>query len=308
MRDVLQSLERWSAEGRRFALATVIDTWGSSPRPTGSVMAVRDDGLVCGSVSGGCVEGAVIQEAMAALKDGRPRRLKFGAADAQTLWEVGLACGGGIEVFVEPDPDRQKPHLWQEIVAQIRNNERCAVTIDLATGERLNGIEPAPDRFVQEFPPRERLLIFGASHIAVPLVGLAKTLGFESVLADPRSQLLVLERFPVPPDRTLPMWPDEALRQVDLTPDTFAVVLSHDPKIDDAALAILLRSPVAYIGALGSRTTQAKRRQDLAALGFTEEELDRIHGPVGLEIGAATPEEIALSIAAQIVQVRRAPR
>jgi xanthine dehydrogenase accessory factor len=312
MRDILQTLEDWTCQGHRFALATVTETWGSSPRPVGSMMAVRHDGLVCGSVSGGCVEGAVIDEALAALDHGQPRRLTFGALDENALWELGLSCGGTIKVWIDPDPAGRHPEIWSELLRRIKADQPCALSVNLSTGERTLGeilelqTGEEGNTFTQTFQSRERLIIVGASHIALPLISFARELGFETVLVDPRSDLIREERFPCRPDRIINSWPRQAFDQIGLTTSTYVVTLTHDPKIDDAALALALASDVAYIGALGSRTTQAKRRTDMAQLGFSEAHLNRIHGPVGLPIGARTPQEIALSIIAEIVQVRRA--
>jgi len=292
-------------------------------------MGVREDGLVCGSVSGGCVETAVIEASIAALSDGKPRELKFEAISEDSIWEVGLSCGGQIQIWVDPDPVGLNPEQWRSISARVTADDPTVLITSLdppgkqiwSPGEDdpLGGaVQNAYQRrssseievegkrfFLNVLAARERLLIVGSVHIAVPLVKFASLLGFETVVADPRSAFASTDRYPTSPDRIVVAWPEEAFKQIGLTPDTFAVVLTHDPKIDDVALAILLKSPVAYIGALGSRVTQAKRKELLKGLGFTDEDLARIHGPIGLNIGAKSPEEIALSIMAEIVQVRR---
>lgn len=306
MRDVLPTLLTWHRAGHRFATAIVTQTWGSSPRPVGAMMGIRDDGSVVGSVSGGCVESAVIHAALEALADGQPRMIDFGSLTDEQVWEVGLSCGGRIRVWIDPLPTTRAN--WSELPKQ-----RTVYVTDLETGERTltdsdATVEQSHERdglFYQVVSPPERLLIVGAVHIAVPLVRLAKSLDFDVVVVDPRSALANWERFPDPPDEIIVAWPDDALPSLSLDESVYAVVLTHDPKIDDAALVHLLRSPVAYIGALGSRATQAKRRAFLLASGFSETEIDRIHGPVGLNIGARSPEEIALSIMAEIVHVRR---
>ncbi|MCC7229450.1 MAG: XdhC family protein [Fimbriimonadaceae bacterium] len=332
MRDVLPTLLEWADAGYRFALATVTHTWGSSPRPLGSVMGVREDGVTCGSVSGGCVETTVIQAAATALGDGQWQELVFGALSADELWEVGLSCGGKIQVWLDPDPVNRNPAQWDRLVRALQSNEPCllatrlspcqswlwpgadalpewvAIEAEIAMKKgRSAEVERDGERFfLQAFTPREQLLIVGAVHIAVPLVQFARTLGFETIVIDPRAQFATAERFPVPPDRFVVEWPESALAGLEITSATSVVVLTHDPKIDDVALAMLLRSPARYLGALGSRTTQRRRRETLAADGFSEDEIQRIHGPIGLAIGAKTPEEIALSILAEIVQVRHA--
>ncbi|MCB8932986.1 MAG: XdhC family protein [Fimbriimonadaceae bacterium] len=338
MRAVAGAVLEWTAEGRRFALATVVQTRGSSPRPTGACMAVRDDGLSVGSVSGGCVEGAVITEALSVLGDGRPRLLEFGEA-SDDGWEVGLSCGGGIQVWVErPALEEDGPDGtgWWDVLRMADEGLACVRVASLdpnrpthlvwsPTGASSGGLLPAVEAarsawgrredgvaevegvpcFVHVMPAPDRLLIVGAVHIAVPLVRLARDLGFTSVVVDPRAAFATAERFPDPPDLLVAEWPQDALCGFPPDEETYAILLTHDPKIDDPALEILLRSPAPYIGALGGRSTQASRRERMRAKGFSEEDLDRIRGPVGLAIGARTPEEIALAILAEIVQVKR---
>jgi xanthine dehydrogenase accessory factor len=292
-------------------------------------MGVREDGAVVGSVSGGCVESAVIQAGLECLASGSPRLLDFGALSDESVWEVGLSCGGRIQVWVDPDPMRRL--VWRKIVSQINCDQSAALITrvepfdqwadptDVGPASLVDPVEQAIQSgqstefeadghrfFVQVFPLRERLVIVGAVHIAIPLVKFAKELGFQTIVIDPRPQLATPERFAVEPDTIIPMWPEKALAGINLTEESYCVVLTHDPKIDDVALAAFLRSPARYIGALGSRVTQEKRRRELLSQGFTENDLARIHGPVGLDIGARSPEEIALSIMAEIVQVRRA--
>jgi xanthine dehydrogenase accessory factor len=333
LRDILPTLRRWRNDGRRYALATVVQTWGSSPRPTGSVMGIADDGMVVGSVSGGCVETAVMEAAQKTLETGIPQMLDFGALSDESVWEVGLSCGGRIQVWVESDPYNSVP--WRGCAEQVEQGSSCALITQYASDRRWAWMPDAPypddlphrvwdrageavasrqsqevedDYFILALPRPERVIVVGAVHIAIPLVALAKAIGFEVIVVDPRPTLAKPDRFSSPPDQLMPVWPLEALASLSPRESDYAVVLTHDPKIDDAALAILLKSPVKYIGALGSRTTQAKRRQWLMESGFTEEDLKRIHGPVGLAIGARTPEEIAVSIVAEIVQVRNADR
>jgi len=306
MCDVLPTLLTWHRVGHRFATAIVTQTWGSSPRPVGAMMGIREDGHVVGSVSGGCVESAVIQAALDALQAGKPRMLDFGSLTDEQVWEVGLSCGGRIRVWVDPSPTTREG--WD-----VLPKARTVYVTDLETGVRSVVDDPTlresherEGLFYHVVSPRERLLIVGAVHIAIPLVRFAKSLDFEVVVVDPRSALATAERFPDAPDQMIVGWPDDVLPSLTLDASTYAVVLTHDPKIDDAALVHFLRSRVAYIGALGSRVTQAKRRAFLLESGFSDAEIDRIHGPVGLNIGARSPEEIALSIMAEIVQVRRA--
>lgn len=311
MRDLLPKLAEWREADHRFATATVVKTWGSSPRPVGAMLAVRDDGLLIGSVSGGCVEAVVQEAARDALAQGSPRRLVFPQIAERDVWEVGLTCGGRLEVWIEPEPD-QDP-VWRSAAEAVTQNRPVVLVTRYEPYARWITTEPSETGeieiagelcFVQAIRPRDRLLIVGASHIALPLIQMAKVLDFECILIDPRRGLLDPERFREGPDQVLPGWPQQALPELELTDATYAVLLSHDPKIDDPALEILLRSPAAYIGVLGSRATQAERRESLRARGATEDQLARIHGPIGLNIGARSPEEIAVAILAEIVQVR----
>lgn len=340
MRDIFQDISEWVAAGDAFALATVVKTWGSAPRQAGSAMAVAGDMRVAGSVSGGCVEGAVIEEARKVLKDGIPRLLNFGVSD-ETAWSVGLSCGGKIEVLVEKhlafSGDESERRIWQTLREAIGSNQPAILLTHLdpekhrhllifPDGSQIGDwgyLNAAANRqalenyrrrqsecvviegepvFAQVFPRKSRLLIIGAGHIAVPLVKFAKELDFETLVIDPRKIFASIERFPIPPDELRCDWPQTALTETDVNEDTHAALLTHDPKIDDPALHILLNSKAAYIGALGSGKTHQKRCQRLREAGFPEEAISRIRGPVGLDIGASTPAEIALSIVAEIVK------
>lgn len=323
MRDIIDEVEAWSEAGHRFALAVVTQTWGSSPRPAGSWMAVCDDGVMVGSVSGGCVEGAVAEAALKTLESGEPDWLTFEGIDPEDLWKVGLSCGGRIRVLVLPP---KATEVWMRAASLVKedaafvivtNGDRTALWPDecFDLGEparRLAERSMSSQATLEEdgfaaVPniPRPTLLIVGAVHIAQSLIGFARELGFRTRVIDPRSRLALAEQFASAPDEIEVQWPHLVLSPDALDANVFAVLLTHDPKIDDPALRILLRSKVAYIGALGSRATQAQRRERLLAEGFTEEEVARIHGPIGLPLGAKTPAEIALSIIAEIVQVKR---
>ncbi|MDE2182087.1 MAG: XdhC family protein [Alphaproteobacteria bacterium] len=326
--DALFAAERWLKEGRRVALGTVVNTWGSAPRPAGSQIVVRDDGAFVGSVSGGCVEGAVIEAARAAIGDGRVRHLEFGVQDVQA-WSVGLACGGRIEIFVEPVAGDAARRALTALNNARRADRSMARALDLKTGEaRL--IDPSTDTsdlgraaaaathadrstsvdvegrswFLAVSNPPVDLMIVGAVHVAQSLATMAMLLGLHVRIIDPRSSFATAERFPG--FCLTPEWPDEALARVPLGHRSAVVTLSHDPKIDDPALAIALRSPAFYIGALGSKRTHAARLSRLRDQGFDDAVLARVHGPVGLAIGAKTPEEIAVSILAQIIERLRA--
>jgi xanthine dehydrogenase accessory factor len=299
--QLLAAGQRWLEAGHRAAIATVLATWGSAPRRVGSHLVVRDDGLFEGSVSGGCVEGEVLAVGQALAASGGARRLEFGVAD-ETAWTVGLACGGRIEVLVQALDDAAFPPDLLARVADARAAGRTiALVTDPASGRTAEGSEGA---FIRRYDPPLRLMIVGAVHIAQALVPMARALGYAPLVVDPRGTFAAGPRFEgVEVD---PRWPDEALR--DWKPDAASAVvaLTHDPKLDDPALAAALRSEAFYVAALGSRKNQAKRLERLRAEGFDPITLARIHGPAGLPIGAANPAEIALSIAAQMVERFRA--
>jgi len=289
----------------RMALATVIATWGSAPRPRGSHMLVHEDGRFEGSVSGGCVEGEVLHAAAATIDDGHTRRLSYGVTD-DTAWEVGLPCGGSIELLVQPVTiDSFDPALFHKIADTRGRGGRIALTTDFASGRTVVGDDPGEERFVNIYAPPRRLLIVGAVQIAQSLAAITRALDIVPTLIDPRGRFLTEERFPgVDLDDR---WPDEAIMACKPDAATAVVTLSHDPKIDDPALIAGLNSPAAYIAALGSRRSHAKRLERLAAAGVLPADLERIDAPAGLDIGAQGPAEIALSIAAGMIQAFRKP-
>jgi xanthine dehydrogenase accessory factor len=307
----------WHQAGRGAVLATVIETWGSAPRRAGSQLAVSGDGLIMGSVSGGCVEGAVVEEAALALADGQARVLTFGVSDADAF-AVGLACGGTIRVLVEPiGPTGLPAEMLTSIVAARAEKRALAYAVHLESWERSLGHDAAlaeslrldragmaeDGRFILPYNPPLRLIIVGAVHIAQALVGMARLCGWAPVVIDPRTSFGAAARFPG--ETLLDSWPDEALES--LAPDarTAVVTLTHDPKLDDPAIHAALASDCFYLGCLGSKRTQAKRLDRLRAAGLPESQIARIHAPVGLDLGAANPGEIALSVMAQITQVLR---
>ncbi|VVT05988.1 XshC-Cox1-family protein [Sphingomonas sp. EC-HK361] len=293
---VLAAASAW--KGEPLALATVVSTWGSAPRPRGSHMIVHADGRFEGSVSGGCVETDILAAAAGVIA-GEPFQLKtYGVADA-AAWEVGLPCGGEISVLVQPvSAEGFDPELFDRIAEARDAGQALTVTTDLDSGQSsLRPLEGSA--FVNRYDPPRRLLIVGAVQIAQSLAALAQTLGIEVLVIDPRARFLTNERFPgvTLDDR----WPDEAVAAYAPGPATAVVTLSHDTKIDDPALIAALAAPTAYVGALGSRRSHAARRERLAAAGVSETHLDRIDAPVGLDIGAVGPSEIALSIAAAMI-------
>lgn len=291
----------WQRAGHRVAIATVISTWGSAPRRVGAHLAVRGDGLFAGSVSGGCVEADVILAAQDMIAAGSGHALlEFGVAD-DVAWRAGLACGGRIAILVQRLADDGLPTaLVARVLAATAAGDGVTLSSDPATGRAWEG---TGGPFERPYPPPRRLFIIGAVHIAQALVPLATALGIAPTVIDPRAMFAERERFAdLQLDRR---WPDEAL--ADMKPNTASalVALTHDPKIDDVALACGLRSRAFYIAALGSRKNHAARLERLATQGFGPDDLARIHGPAGLAIGAANPAEIALSIAAQLTAAWR---
>lgn len=311
----------WHDAGRGAVLATVVQTWGSAPRQAGSQLAISGAGEIMGSVSGGCVEAAVIVEALDALADGQPRLLSFGVAD-ETAFEVGLACGGTIEVLVEPVGD-ELPCLPIEVLRKIvaarsaRNPVGCVT--DLTTWTRHIATPEEPDladrfrrdqsgrddagRLVTLHNPPLQLVVVGGVHIAQALLPMARLAGYAPVLVDPRDAFASDLRFPG--ETLIHEWPDEALGAIGLDARTAVVTLTHDAKLDDPAIIAALHSDVFYLGCLGSTRTHAKRLERLRAAGLSEAQLARIHAPVGLNIGARNPAEIALATLVQITGALR---
>ncbi len=340
MRDLLPDIEHWRQAGKHVALATIVQVYGSALQPLGAKMACTSAGDIAGSVSGGCIEGAVLEEAQKAIKSGAPKLLEYGIAD-ESAWEIGLACGGKIQVFVEPLPAEiytsLKPCLdtgqlvaLATIIAGPGLGSKLLVWPDGRTqgnlgsadltksivryaAERLATHDPGrasfdaagepAEVFIDVFPPPPRLIIVGAVHIAIPLVTFAKTLGFHTIVVDARSAFATRERFPHA-DELIIEWPSTAMEKLCMDEATYVVAVTHDDKLDVPALQAALASPARYVGVLGSTTAHAKRVQTLKQLGASDEQLARIHAPIGLKVGAIGPEEIALSIIAEMVAVR----
>ncbi|MFK7945364.1 MAG: XdhC family protein [Paracoccaceae bacterium] len=311
----------WHKAGSGAALATVIQTWGSAPRPVGSQLAVSGAGEIMGSVSGGCVEGAVMAEAIEALDDGRCRILEFGVSD-DDAFAVGLACGGTIRVMVEPVGQGSGPgaDLLEQIVkAREARNALGLETDTEAWTRRLIGYEERPEafdgdrsgfddagsRFLWVSNPALRLAIVGGVHIAQPLCQMACLAGYDVTLIDPREAFASPARFPG--ETLVHDWPDAALLKHGLDHRTAVVTLTHDPKLDDPALQAALGAPVFYIGALGSTRTHAKRVTRLTEAGFSADLIARIDAPIGVDIGAKSPSEIAISVMAELTERLRRP-
>ncbi|MGD9293674.1 MAG: XdhC family protein [Roseobacter sp.] len=306
----------WHETGRGAVLATVVETWGSAPRRVGAQLVVAGDGEMQGSVSGGCVEGAVVLEATEALEKGEQRMLEYGVSDGDAF-AVGLACGGTIRILVEPVGPVLPVSVLRDLVEARAVRRPIAYEVTLSSGARRlvqdayperfttdrSGFEAEGDVFVAIHNPPLRLVIVGAVHIAQALVPMARIAGYDPVVIDPRGAFGSEARFPG--ERLVADWPDEALEQIGLDTRTALVLLTHDPKLDDPALHIALRSTCFYIGALGSRRTHAARVARLEDAGFSPDEIARIHAPIGLDIGASGPPEIAVSILAEMVQSLR---
>lgn len=305
MKDIAAELRNWDRTGERIALATVIETWGSSPRPLGAKLAVTGSGKMAGSVSNGCIEGAVFEVAQKVLETGVPTVAAFGVAD-DLAFEVGLACGGHIEVFVQPFTD-----VHREALDRIQSDRWAVLTTDLKTGEvELSGeqtdVEAARregDRFIEPLVRQPHLILIGGIHIAVPLHRMAKIMGYRVTVIDARGQFATRERFPEA-DAIVVRWPDEALAEIDLDLSTYVVILTHDPKFDLPSLRAVLGRQVRYLGAIGSRKTHANRLAELRAEGYPDAQLATIHAPIGLDLGGRGAEETALAILAEMTAVR----
>ena len=307
--DILTPTSNWLKQKRRIALATVISTWGSSPRPVGGQMAIDQNGEIIGSVSGGCIEGEVISEGINSIKDGKSRVKDYGISN-DMAWEVGLACGGELKVLIQPLDLEDK--IVYSIVKSIKKREIIKLRIDCSNGSRkidntldnqISHFDKTKNEFIHIIDPKPRLFIVGAVHIAQALVSLADMADYEIILIDPRDHFATKERFPT--CKIINKWPDEALSKFHLDKSSHLVTLTHDPKIDDLALIFCLKKNFGYIGSLGSKKTHYKRCERLLQKGFNKKELSKIHGPIGLDIKAKTPAEIATSILAQIISYRR---
>jgi xanthine dehydrogenase accessory factor len=328
MHDVLKAARSWIDRDGRVALATVVGTWGSAPVGVGGQMVVAADGRFEGSVSGGCVEGEVIAEAEDILADGKPKTLTFGVAD-ETAWQVGLPCGGQIKVFLERLDEASGPPLLDRAIAARSSRRGLVIRTRLNDGRReffereddrgdedirqhfANGeseLQGTPDGevFLHALVPPARVLIIGATHIGQILAQLVKLAGYEVVVIDPRTAFAAETRFPG--TRLDTEWPQDTIPKIGLDPYTAVVALAHVGHIDDEALKLAMRSDCFYVGALGSRRNHAKRMQRLKDAGFSDAEIGRISSPIGINIGAQSPPEIAIAIMAQLVLALRGPR
>jgi xanthine dehydrogenase accessory factor len=330
LRDVLPEIEQWREHGDRIAVATVVGVQRSAPRAPGAKMAVSDKGEIAGGVSGGCVEGAVVEIAEQVMAGGAPQLVHFGIADSDA-WDVGLPCGGEIDVWVQEYEAGRFEEIARDggraaevtLLEGARPGAKLLIDADggrsgslgapelddegaRAAGELLwtDTSERRGPLFIDVVAPAPLLVLFGAVDIAAHLCTLAKDCGWRPFVVDPRARFATPERFP-DADEVIAAWPDEAFARLGgIDPATSIVVLTHDPKLDDAALTIALRSPARFVGAMGSRRAQAARRERLVAAGLGEDELERLSAPVGLDLGAIAREEMALSILAEVVAAR----
>jgi len=305
VREALEAVRQWREQGSKVALATVVATRRSAPRPLGSKLAVSKAGDLAGSVSGGCVESDVAVQAREVLETGRPKLLSYGIAD-EDAWEVGLPCGGEIDVFLErlddELPDPETPQVIFTIVEGDRAGERWISTDGEVTRTQL--LEQDGEQvFAEVLGPPPRLFVFGAVDLAEELCRAARGLGWRTAVADARARFATPERIPSAEELVV-AWPEEALQRFEPDDRTAVVVLTHEDRWDVPALAAALASDAFYVGALGSRRTQARRREQLLEAGISEEQLERLCGPAGLDLGAGTPAETALSILGEILAVR----
>ncbi|MEI8130865.1 MAG: XdhC/CoxI family protein [Leptolinea sp.] len=346
MREVIGDIETWQNEGKSIALATIVKKEGASLRSLGAKMAVTPAHEIAGSVTGGCIEGAVYEEAQNVINNHLPILLHYGVTDDETPWEIGLSCGGTLDVLLEP----LDTLAWREIFPALKKclhenqlatvatvisgpsignklmlwpdghtlgslgstalNEQAIVwmqnqiTIQETNWTSLKVANEAVEVFVDVFVPAARVIIVGAVHIAIPLITLAKTLGYHTIVIDPRKAFATRERFPHV-DELINEWPSTALDKLQPDESTYIAVLSHDEKIDAPALQVALASPARYVGALGARKTIPQRFAALMELGVTEEQLSHLHTPIGMNMGAIQPDEIALSILAEMIATRR---
>ena len=337
MRDLLSDYERFVQTGTPFGRAVVTSVWGSAPRAEGSSMLASADGTIAGSVSGGCVEAATAREIQQAIARGSAKLVTFGVTD-ERAWEVGLACGGTIKVFVEPSvrPEVlqaargsggevlasiiEGPGVGQSVrvledgrtggtlsptlpVEEIRQGALAALRKESSSAREFGTAQGPVTVFFEVFSRQPKLVVFGGVQIAVALVPLARALGYHTIVADGREAFLDRNRFP-DADELILAWPEEAFERIGLDSATYVCVLSHDPKFDEPALQIALRSPAAYVGAIGSRKTQASRRERLKENGLSDAQIARLHGPIGLDLGGRQPAETALAILAEMTAVR----
>jgi len=304
--SVLRSAVSWLKAGHSVAIATVVQTWGSAPRPVGSWLAVRDDGQVSGSVSGGCVEDDLIRRVQTEiLTRAIPEMVVYGVSQQEAA-RFGLPCGGTLRLLVEPKPELA---VLENLLTQISSHQITRRTVNIGTGISTLATGSRRDEFVcsdQEmqttYGPRWRIVIIGAGQLSLYTADFALASDFEVIVIDPREEYTEgLNRDDLIFHKGMP---DDVLLDIGVDPHTAIVALTHDPKLDDMALMEALKSPAFYVGALGSRKNTQKRKERLLEFDLSQEQVDKLHGPVGLYIGALTPPEIAVSILAEVIAVK----
>ncbi|MEX3959212.1 XdhC family protein [Trinickia sp. EG282A] len=304
--EVLRSSVRWLEDGHRVLLVTVVKTWGSSPRPQGAMLAVRDDGLVVGSVSGGCIEDDLIDRVRrAGIEQTRPEAVKYGIS-AEEAHRFGLPCGGTIELVLEPLTQASR---IGELCNDVEAGRLVARTLDLETGmatlaaaQATDGLEFDGKRLLTIHGPRYRMLVIGAGQLSRYLASIAVGLDYQVTICDPREEYT--DEWDVPGTTVVRTMPDDTVLDMRLDERSAVIALTHDPKLDDLALMEALKTPAFYVGALGSRRNNAARRERLKEFDLTDGELARLHGPVGIYIGSRTPPEIAISILAEVTAAK----
>jgi xanthine dehydrogenase accessory factor len=303
---VLKTAITWLREGRRIAIATVVQTWGSSPRPVGSWLAIRDDGQVVGSVSGGCVEDDLIRRVQTEiLIRNAPEMVVYGVSREEAA-RFGLPCGGTLRLLVEPRPEQA---ILESILAAIEGRQLILREVDVHTGKsvlrsgtKTDGFSLTDRTMQTSYGPRWRMFVIGAGQLSLYVANFAIASDFDVIVIDPREEYA--EGLDLKGVQFIKGMPDDVMQELGIDSHTAIVALTHDPKIDDLALIDALQSEAFYIGALGSLTNTLKRKERLREFNVTSEQLERLHGPVGLAIGALTPPEIAVSVMAEIIAVK----
>ena len=338
MREIISEIETWREAGKSIAIATNVKRQGLSLRPLGAKMAVTQTMEIAGSVTGGCLESAVYEEAQTVIQSRQPKLLHYGVTGEQKPWDIGLTCGSSLDIFVESFESPAWKELYPAMIACL-NKSQLAAVVTIISGPGLGnkimvwpdghilgdlgnaslnevvsqwakdqmvnnpdtswaqfrlGSEPV-EVFVDILVPDPRLIVIGAGHIAIPLVGLGKEMGYRTIVIDPREAFATQERFPNV-DELIVEWPSTALEKMNLNESCYVAAISHDEKLDNPALATALTSPTRYVGVLGTRKNIAKRLTALRELGVNDQQLTKLHAPIGLPLGAVLPEEIALSI------------
>jgi xanthine dehydrogenase accessory factor len=303
---VLKTAVTWLREGKRIAIATVVQTWGSSPRPVGSWLAIRDDGQVVGSVSGGCVEDDLIRRVQTEiLVRSLPEMVVYGVSREEAA-RFGLPCGGTLRLLVEPRPEQA---ILESILAAIEDHQLILREVDLQTGKsvlrpgiKTDGFSLSASAMQTSYGPRWRMFVIGAGQLSLYVANFAVASDFDVIVIDPREEYA--EGLDLKGVQFIKGMPDDVMQELGIDSHTAIVALTHDPKIDDLALIDALQSEAFYVGALGSLTNTLKRKERLREFNVTSEQLERLHGPVGLAIGALTPPEIAVSVMAEIIAVK----